>query len=379
MKINNNLLLIGTTNYGEELSTSDKNKFSELSSEFNVFVFTLGSSSKTKKFSNVTINYTKKPNFIFLQYLRFYFLNYFKLKNFIIKNKIYIVSARDPITALLPIFIRKFASLEFKIILENHGDFKTQLIQQRNSILIKKFGFFIDLITKNVLKNVDILRGVSVQNTNKFLANNSDIKYFNFPAWVDNIIFYNTGLENRKNLLFVGNVIERKGVYFIIESLKKFLLENKDIHLNIVGSHPDINYLKKCQKLIKKYNLNKNITFLTEKTSEEVSKMMNESKILLMASTSEGLPRVLIESGLCGLPAIATKIDGIENPFSFEGGTSTFEILNSQEFEKLVNKLYFDEQYWIKKSIASENISLKLSGKGNFVKNWKKLTGLLNE
>ena len=379
MKLKKNLLLLGTTSYGEELSISDQNKFNELNSEFNVFVFTLGTSSKTKKFSNVTIEYTKKPKFIYFQYLKFYFLNYFKLKKFIHKNDINIVSSRDPITALLPVLIRKFSSLDYKIILENHGDFKAQLLQQRNNFIIKKLSFLIDILTKFILKNIDILRGVNIQNTNKFLIDNISVKFYNFPAWVDNIIFNNKKFQKRTNLLFVGNVIERKGVYFLIKSLKQFLLDNKDIHFYIVGAHPDKNYFHKCVQYIEENNLSKSVSFFPKKSSEEISKLMNEAKILLMASTSEGLPRVLIESGLCGLPALASKIDGIEQPFSTEGGTSIYNLLNNDEFEKLINKLYFDEKFWNKKSIESEKLSLRLSGHRNFANNWKKLVELIDE
>lgn len=379
MKIKKNLLLLGTTNYGEKLSKSNQNKFIELNSEFNVFVFTLGSNSKTKIFSNVTIKYTKKPRLVYYQYLKFYFLNYFKLKKFIIRNDINIVSSRDPITALLPVLIKKFSPLDFKIILENHGDFKAQLLQQRNNFVLKKLSFLIDLFTKFILKNIDILRGVNIQNTDKFLIKNSEVKFYNFPAWVDNIIFNNKKLKERKNLLFIGNVIERKGVYFLIKSLKQFLLNNKEIHFFIVGAQPDKNYFNKCVQYIDRNNLNKSISFFPQKSSEEISKLMNEAKILLMASTSEGLPRVLIESGLCGLPAIASNIDGIENPFSTEGGTSTYNIFNNDEFNKLVYKLYFDDEIWNKKSIESENLSLRLSGQRNFVNNWKKLVELIDE
>ena len=77
MKSKENLLLLGTTSYGEKLSKSNQNKFNELNSEFNVFVFTLGNSSKTKIFSNVTIKYTKKPKLLYYQYLKFYFLSEF--------------------------------------------------------------------------------------------------------------------------------------------------------------------------------------------------------------------------------------------------------------------------------------------------------------
>ena len=379
MKLKKNLLLLGTTSYGEELSISDQNKFNELNSEFNVFVFTLGTSSKTKKFSNVTIEYTKKPKFIYFQYLKFYFLNYFKLKKFIHKNDINIVSSRDPITALLPVLIRKFSSLDYKIILENHGDFKAQLFQQRNNFILKKFSFLIDILTKFILKNIDILRGVNIQNTNKFLIDNISVKFYNFPAWVDNIIFNNKKFQKRTDLLFVGNVIERKGVFFLIKSLKQFLLDNKDIHFYIVGAHPDKNYFHKCVKYIEENNLSKSVSFFPKKSSEEISKLMNEAKILLMASTSEGLPRVLIESGLCGLPAVASKIDGIEQPFSTEGGTSIYNLLNNDEFENLINKLYFDEKFWNKQSIESEKLSLRLSGHRNFANNWKKLVELIDE
>jgi len=379
MKIKKNLLLLGTTSYGEELSKSNQNKFNELNSEFNVFVFTLGTSSKTIKFSNVTIEYTKKPKFIYSQYLKFYFFNYFKLKKYIQKNNINIVSSRDPITALLPVLIRKFSSVDYKIILENHGDFKAQLLQQRNRFILRKFSFLIDVLTKFILANIDILRGVNIQNTNKFLINNRNVKFYNFPAWVDNVIFNNKKFQNRKNFLFVGNVIERKGVYFLIKLLKQFLLDNKEIQFNIVGAHPDENYFHKCVKYIEENNLSKSVSFFPEKSSEDISKLMNEAKILLMASTSEGLPRVLIESGLCGLPAIASKIDGIEKPFSTEGGTSIYDIFDNGEFEELINKLYFDEKFWNKKSIESEKLSLRLSGYKSFVNNWKKLVELIDE
>ena len=37
-----NLLFLGTTDYGFELSESDQNKFKELNTKFNIYVFTFG-------------------------------------------------------------------------------------------------------------------------------------------------------------------------------------------------------------------------------------------------------------------------------------------------------------------------------------------------
>ena len=63
----------------------------------------------------------------------------------------------------------------------------------------------------------------------------------------------------------------------------------------------------------------------------EVAKKMNDSAILVMASNFEGLPRVLIESGLCKLPSLATNINGISTPFNSKGGTMLYEIQGVEE------------------------------------------------
>ena len=58
---------------------------------------------------------------------------------------------------------------------------------------------------------------------------------YNFPAWIDSSIFSSENSEKRKDLLFVGNIIKRKGVYFLINSLSTFLLENHNVQLRIIG------------------------------------------------------------------------------------------------------------------------------------------------
>ena len=70
-----NLLLYGTTNYGKQLSSSDLNKFKELSQEFNIYII---SQNKYENIENesVSIFYIKKTNNRYLNYIKFYFLNF---------------------------------------------------------------------------------------------------------------------------------------------------------------------------------------------------------------------------------------------------------------------------------------------------------------
>ena len=372
-----NLLFLGTTNYGFDLSNSDKNKFKELNTKFNIYVFTYGKNENEIDFNYVKIKYLKKPRFLVFKYLKFYFLSIVKLNKFINENNITIVSAKDPIAAFNPVLLKIIFRKKIRIIIENHGNFKNQLLEQRDSALISKFIFMTEFIVKFVFKHVDILRGVNEQNSNYFKKYNSNLKIYNFPAWIDNSIFSLERSETRKDLLFVGNIIKRKGVYFLIDSLATFLTENQDVQLKIIGKKEDSIYYKKIIDYINEKKLDERVMFLDEITHIEIAKYMNSSRILLMASSSEGLPRVLIEAGFCGLPSIATDIDGIREPFSLKGGTLIYELNSQKEFMQKVNSLYNDETLWKELSHKSFQLSEAIAGKGSFVKNWENLINIM--
>ena len=372
-----NLLFLGTTNYGFNLTKSDQNKFKELDTKFNVYVFTLGPYENLIDFEFVKIKYLKKPRFLLMKYLRFYFFSILKLNKFINENKITIVSAKDPISALNPIILKILFRKQIKVIIENHGNFKNQLLEQRDSFFISNFIFLTEFIVKFVFKYVDLLRGVNEQNSNYFKKYNSNLKIYNFPAWIDSSIFSIENEEPRKDLLFVGNIIKRKGVYFLIHALSTYLSENEHVQLKIIGKKEDQLYYEKIVDFINKNNLQESIVFLDEITHIEIAKYMNSSKILLMASTSEGLPRVLIEAGFCGLPSIASNIDGIQDPFFLKGGTLIYELNSQNELVKNVESLYNDKDLWKKLSQQSQKLSDSIAGKGSFVKNWENLINLI--
>ena len=372
-----NLLFLGTTNYGFELSKSDENKFRELNEKFNVYVFTYGTFENEIDFEYVKIKYLKKPRILILGYLKFYFFSIFKLNKFINENNITIVSAKEPISALNPVLLKTLFKKKIKIIIENHGNFKSQLLEQREKTYIARFIFLTEFIVKFVFKHVDILRGVNDQNSNYFKKYNSNLKIYNFPAWIDSSIFSSENSEIRTDLLFVGNIIKRKGVYFLINSLSTFLLENEDIKLRIIGKKEDSKYYAKINDIVKKMKLQKSVIFLGEIEQKKIAKYMNSSKILVMASSSEGLPRVLIEAGFCGLPSIASNIDGINDPFSLKGGTLVYELNSQKEFMENLNSLYNNEGLWKELSLQSLKLSEEIAGKGSFAKNWENLINML--
>ena len=372
-----NLLFYGTTDYGEELSNSDRNKFKELSGGFkNIFVLSQGNKNNIIN-EFVKIYYLKKTSSQFLNYLSFYFLNFMFFKRFITENHIDIVSAKDPISALIPTVIKKITKSDFKLIIEHHGNFLDLLLTQKRFYFKSFISFFLKLISNFTYKNCDIIRGVHEDKTIS-IGEKYKKKYIVFPAWVDNKTFINSNsLAERKNIIFVGNVIPRKGVLFLIKAFEKFSKNTsyQDKFL-IVGDHPNTNYSNICRNYIENNKIN-NIEFLMKKSPIEIAELMNNSEVLVMASSFEGLPRVLIESGLCKLPSISSDIDGISTPFGSEGGTMLYEENNIDECVSSLQKFFENNTYKSKITDQSYFLSMQLSGQGRFLKNWKNIESKL--
>jgi len=372
-----NLLFYGTTDYGLNLNNSDELKFKELSKNFNAFVITYGNTNVEKKHKDVLIKYLKKPTNLLFQYLKFYFLNYKILSKFIKDKNIDIVSAKDPISALLPILIKKLSNKEIKIVIEHHGDFLNLLLNQRRFYFKNIIKLSTKLISNFTYRNCDIIRGVEIEYTSS-LSNKYNKKFICFPAWVDYSIYKDLNIQ-RKNFLYVGNIIPRKGVMFLIENYGTFSKKydiNED--LIIAGSYPNKEYYDKCKDFIVKNKI-ENIKFIGEKNPNEISNLMNSSKLLLMASSYEGLPRVLIESGLCGLPSIATNIQGIRKPFGEDGGTLLYELNNSDEFINNIKNFVNNKELQKTMSLKSFELSKQLAGEGKFLSNWNVLEKMIYE
>jgi len=98
-----------------------------------------------------------------------------------------------------------------------------------------------------------------------------------------------------------------------------------------------------------------------------------------MASNFEGLPRVLIESGLCSTPSLATNIQGINDPFGKYGGTILYELNNYKDFQEKLKNFIENESLQINLQEKSYKLSRDLSGEGSFLNNWIKIEKYIYE
>jgi teichuronic acid biosynthesis glycosyltransferase TuaC len=104
-------------------------------------------------------------------------------------------------------------------------------------------------------------------------------------------------------LLSVGHLIERKGHNFPIQALSSL----PGVTLLIAGAGPERNHL---ESLAKKLNVQDRVGFLGSVSHHELQKVYAAADALVLASSREGWPNVLLESMACGTPVVATPIWG---------------------------------------------------------------------
>ena len=113
--------------------------------------------------------------------------------------------------------------------------------------------------------------------------------------------------KDKKIILFVGHLVERKGVKYLIHAMSSIIKKEKNAVCYIMGTGYQEDILK---KLAKDERLGNYVKFLGQKTNTEVAEYMNASDLLVLPSLNEGLPVVVYEALSCGTPVVATKVAG---------------------------------------------------------------------
>jgi len=136
--------------------------------------------------------------------------------------------------------------------------------------------------------------------------------------WKERIGIKNFNEINKKQIVFMGSMLEKQGVQFVIKALPKVLEKIPDVKFLVIGSGA---YLPELQKLTKNLNLEDSIEFTGfVESHKEIERMLVESA-LSIAIYEEGNPETnftyytdqgKIKSYLgCGLPILLSGVPPI--------------------------------------------------------------------
>ena len=108
----------------------------------------------------------------------------------------------------------------------------------------------------------------------------------------------------RPTLLAVGNLVALKRHWLMVEALALL----PEFELVIVGDGPErVN----IEKLVRERKVAGRVRLLGRVPQDRLPEIYSAADLLLLVSTHEGWPNVLLESMACGTPVVASPLDGI--------------------------------------------------------------------
>ena len=273
----------------------------------------------------LVLSYTIKPNF-FICILR-YFLKFKLISN---------------ITGLGDVFLNK--NKKNQIIFS----FYTRILNNCDAIVCQNKSDIVDLIRLNpkIKKKIKLIPGSGV-NTLKFKQKKID----KFVAL---------------NFTFIGRIIKEKGILEFIKAAIKFnrVYPNKAKFL-IIG--PKYKENKKFNLAFNRYIKLSKINYV--RSSNKISKYIENSSFIVLPSYREGLSKVLTESICVGRPIITTDVPGCRelvknniNGFLIKKKSSE-EIFKALKKAKKLNlhdlKIMGNKSYFMSKKYSEDAINLK--------------------
>lgn len=122
--------------------------------------------------------------------------------------------------------------------------------------------------------------------------------------------------SNSNTLLFVGRLVEKKGLYYLIHAMPAILKKNPQINLIIAGDGPEkINLKKTCKNL----GISAHVRFLGAVRNDLLPELYQSSDVVVFPSViaeggdQEGLGLVLVEALGCECSAIVTDLPAMED------------------------------------------------------------------
>ena len=227
------------------------------------------------------------------------------------------------------IIISKYAkTYNIPYIIQPHGVLGKGHIKSKNSFL----KLFILKRFKRVLKHTKYIIALTETEKNgiqRFVKNSKKIRVI--PNGINSVEFrkiskidlhkkYNLP-SDAKLLFYFGRVQAVKGINYIIEMLSKLQSSSSqfNFHFFIIG--PDEGGEKaRLEKLIKKYQFEKKITFVGQLDGELKKQFIKSCDLYIFLSKGEGLPMTILEVSGLGIPSMLSKECNVPEIAKANGG-----------------------------------------------------------
>lgn len=137
--------------------------------------------------------------------------------------------------------------------------------------------------------------------------------------------------QDKKNVVYVGNLAHVKGVQYLIEA---FTDVSDQICLHLVGDGDD---REKLEGVVNKRNLAGNIKFYGRRPHQEIPYWLSAADVFCLPSLNEGCPNVILEALACETPIVATRVGAIPEMILSEEQGMLVDPANARALAETIN------------------------------------------
>ena len=171
------------------------------------------------------------------------------------------------------------------------------------------------------------------------------------------------------DVIFVGRMSYPKNIGRLLAILRIVCDKKQDLNIAIVGNGEEE---QEVRQLCTSLKLDNNVTFLGFQANP--SKMLHDSKIMVMTSRWEGTPMVALEAIALGVPIVSTPTDGLK--VLIRNGENGFLSDDNEEFAQLLIKVIEDDALRNRLSQGQLARSKEVNNIDNYKDTLKKVYGI---
>ena len=249
---------------------------------------------------------------------------------------------------LVPILFSKIMGK--KIILRSDGR-PSSIIEKyyKNQSVLKKYFFrIIEYINYHIVDLVVSECTYMLKENNQDRLHNCGVA--NLPVDM-NFFKREKSLEKREyDLGYFGTIDKRRGIINFVYTIPQ-LIKNKNNISVLIGGKGDQKEV--ITQIIIKNNLERNIRFVDWIPDEMFPDYLNSVKVIILPSSVEGLPNIILEAMACGAIVLSTPVGGVpsvivdgETGFIMENNSipciahHILRVLNHPNLERVANNAY---------------------------------------
>ncbi|MDZ7900887.1 MAG: glycosyltransferase family 4 protein [Arcicella sp.] len=141
--------------------------------------------------------------------------------------------------------------------------------------------------------------------------------------------------SNINQLIFVGQLIERKGIFMLLEAVKNLVRIIPNFHINIIGSGILENQIK---QYVQTHHLENFITLRGVINSENIAQFIQKADLLILPSVFDGWGIVVNEALQNHVPVLISDQCGAKELIRNEENGLIFEAQNTESLTKQLSK-----------------------------------------